>query len=328
MYSLNGGTPQPGFVFTVGAGNYIVTVTDAKSCAVATASVGVANPTQMTIDITGVTASGCSGATGSFNISASGGSGSYTYSLNGGQYQASGSFTGLAANTYLVTAKDALGCTVSGSVTINGGTPPTVFNVTGGGSSCSGAGFPVGLSNAQAGVTYFLLLNNTIIGSMPPANILPGHAFSFGNQSAPGVYTVIASNPATGCISNMSGSATIASGTPPTAFTVTGGGNYCNGAGPVIGLSGSQTGVSYQLVLDGTNIGASINGNGSAISFGNQTSIGAYTVVATNAANCTNNMSNSVSITGGSLPTPFTVTALILIIAPDQACISDWQHRN
>ena len=55
MYSLNGGPPQPGFVFTVGAGSYVVTVTDAKSCAVTTASVGVANPTQMTIAFSGVT---------------------------------------------------------------------------------------------------------------------------------------------------------------------------------------------------------------------------------------------------------------------------------
>ena len=38
----------------------------------------------------------------------------------------------------------------------------------------------------------------------------------------------------------MSGSATIASGSPPTAFTVTGGGNYCNGPGLPIGLSNSQ----------------------------------------------------------------------------------------
>ena len=44
MYSLNGGTPQSSFVFTVGAGSYIVTVTDANNCSVNTASVGVSNP--------------------------------------------------------------------------------------------------------------------------------------------------------------------------------------------------------------------------------------------------------------------------------------------
>ena len=106
----------------------------------------------------------------------------------------SGSFSGLAATTYLVTAKDGNGCQYPESLIFLGGTPPTVYNVTGGGSTCTGSGFPVGLSRSQAGVTYFLLLNNTIIGSMPPANILPGFAFSFGNQTVPGVYTVMASN--------------------------------------------------------------------------------------------------------------------------------------
>ncbi len=309
MYSLNGGTPQSGFVFTVGAGSYIVTVTDANSCTVNTASVGVANPSQMTINITGVTPSGCSGSTGSFTITASGGAGSYMYSLNGGGLQSNGSFTGLAATSYLVTAQDGNGCTVSGIVTIPSATPLMVYSVTGGGSSCNGGSFPVGLSNADPGVTYFLLLNDAVIGSMPPANILPGHAFSFGNQTLPGLYTVIASNPATGCMANMSGSATISSGTPPTAFTVTGGGNYCSGPGLPIGVLNSQSGVSYQLVLNGGNLGSAVNGNGNAISFGNQTAIGTYTVVATNVSGCTNSMSNSVNITGGSLPMAFTVTA-------------------
>ncbi len=309
MYSLNGGSPQSGFVFTVGAGGpYIVTVTDAHSCTVNTASVSVAGQSQMTINFSAVTPSGCSGPTGSFTVTASGGAGSYMYSLNGGGLQTNGSFTGLAATSYLVTAQDGNGCTVSGIVTIPSVTPLTVYSVTGGGSSCNGGSFAIGLNGSQSGVTYSLVLNNaTVVQSLIP--VIPGLGFSFNNQSEAGNYTVIASNALTGCLANMSGSANITTGTPPTAFTVTGGGNYCNGAGPVIGLSGSQSGVSYQLVVDGTNTGAPINGNNSTISFGNQTTIGTYTVVATNAAGCTNNMSNSVGITGGSLPTPFAVTA-------------------
>ena len=136
MYSLNGGTPQPGFVFTVGAGpSYIVTVTDAHSCSVNTASVSVANPTQMTIAFSNVTPTGCTGSTGSFTITASGGAGSYTYSLNGANSWPGGTYSSLAANTYLVTAKDANGCTISGNVTIAPGSAPQVIpNVTGGGS--------------------------------------------------------------------------------------------------------------------------------------------------------------------------------------------------
>ncbi|PRY06735.1 hypothetical protein CLV24_1261, partial [Pontibacter ummariensis] len=82
----------------------------------------------------------------------------------------------------------------------------------------------------------------------------------------------------------------------PTLMTVTGGGEYCavtGATGVPVGLSGSQTGVSYQLVRTvsetATNVGNPITGTGSAISFGNQTIAGAYTVQATTISNSTSN---------------------------------------
>jgi hypothetical protein len=89
----------------------------------------------------------------------------------------------------------------------------------------------------------------------------------------------------------------------PTAFTVTGGGAYCSGAtGVAVGLSGSQTGVNYQLKIGGANAGSAA-GTGAAISFGTQTTAGTYTVVATNATTlCTNNMTGSATVTINSLP--------------------------
>src|SRR5690606_38089829 len=70
----------------------------------------------------------------------------------------------------------------------------------------------------------------------------------------------------------------------PEVFSVTGGGTYCqsNPSGVPIGVSGSQTGISYQLKRNGTNVNSPIAGNGSAISFLNQTTAGNYTVVGTN----------------------------------------------
>jgi len=66
----------------------------------------------------------------------------------------------------------------------------------------------------------------------------------------------------------------------PAIYNVTGGGTYCAGtAGVVIGLSNSQAGVSYQLQIAGVNIGNPVPGNGSAISFGNQTGAGIYTII-------------------------------------------------
>jgi hypothetical protein len=86
---------------------------------------------------------------------------------------------------------------------------------------------------------------------------------------------------------------------PPAAFSVTGGGAYCSGgSGVVVGISGSQSGVNYQLVLNGsTNVGSPVAGTGSAISFGNQTAAGTYTVVATNVVtSCTTNMTGSATV--------------------------------
>jgi len=69
----------------------------------------------------------------------------------------------------------------------------------------------------------------------------------------------------------------------PTLYTVTGGGTYCpSGTGVAVGLSNSQTALSYQLKINGTNSGSPVPGTGAAISFGLQTTVGTYTVVATN----------------------------------------------
>jgi hypothetical protein len=112
------------------------------------------------------------------------------------------------------------------------------------------------------------------------------------------------------CMSDWTGAAvsntlTATVNTIPTAFNVTGGGSYCaGGTGVVVGLSGSASGVSYQLYNNGTPIGSPLTGTG-ALNFGLQTAAGTYTVVATNATTaCTNNMSGSATVVINPLPTP------------------------
>jgi|GEM_PF-4853918 len=84
----------------------------------------------------------------------------------------------------------------------------------------------------------------------------------------------------------------------PDIFTITGGGNYCSvpGTGVAVGLAASETGVTYQLILNGNqNIGSPVNGTGGSISFGNQTLAGDYTVVASNGT-CTSMMSGTATV--------------------------------
>jgi hypothetical protein len=116
------------------------------------------------------------------------------------------------------------------------------------------------------------------------------------------------------CSSNTTGETkdfviTIAPCVPPTSFFVTGGGAYCSGGtGVAINLSGSQSGVTYALVLNGTPTGATLNGTGAAIAFNGVTTAGAYSISATNAGGCTAVMSGSVNVTINPLPTAFNVT--------------------
>ncbi len=90
----------------------------------------------------------------------------------------------------------------------------------------------------------------------------------------------------------------------PTTFNVTGGGSFCSGGNGVsIGLSGSQTGISYQLKNGSTNVGSPVSGNGSNISFGLVSNAATYTVVATNVSTgCSSNMAGNATVAVNQLP--------------------------
>ena len=194
----------------------------------------------------------------------------------------------------------------------------TAYNVTGGAYCQNSSGAAVGLSNSQTGVTYQLLRNNQPVGSAVTGT---GSGLSFGNQNVAGTYTVQATNLTGSCQQTMTMTMTGSvseSGTPlplPTVYNVTGGGAYCTGGtGVVVGLASSQTGVNYQLLRDGTAIGSPLAGTGSALSFGNQTAVGTYTVQATNATTgCQQAMSGSVSVTVNPRP-------VVSVINPAPVC--------
>ncbi len=93
--------------------------------------------------------------------------------------------------------------------------------------------------------------------------------------------------------------------TPPSAFTVTGGGALCAGddGGAAIGLSNSVTGVTYQLKDGTTNVGTALSGTGAALNFGNHLTAGTYTVVATiTSSGCTATMTGTATISINAIP--------------------------
>ena len=82
-------------------------------------------------------------------------------------------------------------------------------------------------------------------------------------------------------------------------MTLTGGGSLCAGSpGQTLTLSGSEVGVNYQLVRNGSiNVGSHKSGTGNAINWTSISTAGTYTVVATNATtNCQVTLPTNTSI--------------------------------
>ncbi|RLD32896.1 MAG: hypothetical protein DRI73_06350, partial [Bacteroidetes bacterium] len=89
----------------------------------------------------------------------------------------------------------------------------------------------------------------------------------------------------------------------PQVFNVTGSGSYCNGsAGLNVQLSGSETGVNYQLTNNGINQGAPVAGTGGVLTWTGLTE-GVYKVVATKASSgLSNTMTGKAVIIENPLP--------------------------
>ncbi len=216
----------------------------------------------------------------------------------------------LAVGNYTVTAtKVATSCVLnmSGSATVVVNPLPTVYNVNGGGTICPGTGAPITITGSDTGVVYQVKLAGLNIGSP-----IAGTGLSLNLSAIPltvtGIYSVVATNVTTGCTQAMSGTAIISLSATPTAYNVTGGGQYCvGGNGVTVGLANSDLLVSYQLKRGTTNVGSPISGLGGSINFGLQTVPGTYTVVATNLIGCSNTMAGNATVATVTPPTAFSV---------------------
>ncbi|MES2702625.1 MAG: Ig-like domain-containing protein [Bacteroidota bacterium] len=95
----------------------------------------------------------------------------------------------------------------------------------------------------------------------------------------------------------------------PAVYTITGGGDYCEGgAGMRIGIDNSETGVNYALYFGSTHILTLPGAGGSPLDFGPVTGVGSYSIVASNAVTgCATNMAGTATITTTAVVEP-TVT--------------------
>lgn len=123
-FNINGGPFQASGNFTnLGQGTYIIVAKDLNGCTGSSSfTLTAPNPCAgVTITVSPVVTGNtpCQPASGSISATGGGGTAPYTFSLNGGAFQNPNIFSGLAAATYSVTAKDANGCVGTANVTVN-----------------------------------------------------------------------------------------------------------------------------------------------------------------------------------------------------------------
>ncbi len=218
-----------------------------------------------------------------------------TFTISGGAGQA-GTFN------YTITPGGNSPCTntsISGSIkiseaplTLNYTTNPAVY--------CSGGDITPNTPIVTGGSPTYYSVSPALPAGLSIDNITGIISGRPNTPTAINTYIVTATN---GCGSTTKGlSITISLGDQ--AFNVTPAGvqPICSGNSVAVGLDNSISGVKYQLYL-GVNpvAGALITGTGLAISFGNQSAAGVYTVKTT--SSCATNMNGSVTINVTQQPT-------------------------
>lgn len=290
QYSIDGITFQAGNTFSgLAPGTYTITVKDANNC-INRVSVNVASASGLTISVSNLSSS-CSTSNGSINATASGGTPPYQFSINGTTYQASGSFTNIAAGTYTVYVKDVNGCIVTKSTTVVSALAPQLTTT---------------VTNANCGGSNGIIIVNGSGGTGTLQYNINGGAYQAINTFTgiiAGTHTVTVRD-AAGCITSQSVTViSTGSGAPPTDVTFTIRDIMaCTGAtGKIKNLKGipSGGGNNYTFSLDG---GAFTTSN----QFTNVPA-GTHTITAKNNGGCT---FSKVAVIGNATPATATATAV------------------
>src|SRR6202044_2454411 len=246
----NGGTAIAGAtnqtLVVTAAGTYTVIVTDPVSGCVSAASAATVtvNPPPATPTITG-TLSFCTG--GNTTLTSSSATGNQWY--NGGTAIAGATNQTLvvtAAGTYTVIATSAAGCpsAASAAATVTVNPPPATPTITGTLSFCTGGNTTLTSSSATGNQWYN---GGTAIAGATNQTLV---------VTAAGTYTVIVTDPVSGCASAASAAATVTVNPPPATPTITGTLSFCTGGNTTL-TSSSATG--NQWYNGGTAIAGATN---------------------------------------------------------------------
>jgi len=288
-----------GIIFGISAGTAIISYSVTNVCGMAFATKAITVNPLPVAGIVGVPATICPGATVTLTETVTGGSWGSSDPLIASVGAATGIITGIDSGRVVLNYTVTNGCgsaVTHDTVAVH----PLPFAGSIAGSSIVCNGSSIALTDTTAGGLWS--------SSGPVASVAGGIV----TGAMPGTDSIKYS------VSNICGVATaskiITIEPLPPIHTVTGGGNYCSAdSGVAIGLSGSETGIFYQLFMGIVPITGSVAGIGGSIDFGIYSIPGVYTILATNGATgCNNNMTGSDTIT----VTPTTTPTVAITASP------------
>lgn len=282
-YSLDGGTYQSSNTFnSVGGGAHIVTIRDAAGCT---------GPVNITVTdgpgptgTASATATTCAGASDATVTVTPTNAGTYTYSIDAGTYQASNTFTNVAAGPHTVNFRDAAGCIGTANVTVTAG-PTATATASTTATSCNGAtDGTIVITPAIAGTYTYSLDGGTSQASATFNNVAAGsHTISFQNTL--------------GCSGSVN--ATVTAGAAITATSTTTATSCPGVSDGSITVTATGPG-TFSYSLDG--------GTSQASATFNNVSSGPHTINFQNNLGCSNSINVTVpagtALTGSATPTP------------------------
>ncbi|MFZ4522051.1 MAG: PKD domain-containing protein [Bacteroidales bacterium] len=281
---------------------FTMSVTDTKGCASSDNVIVSLNGNPLGVTCNAAPGVICNdGSSVQLSANASGGSGTFTYGWVSNPVGWTSTLPNPVVNPavttiYTVTVNDGFN-TVSNQVTVTVNPLPAVFNITGGGEYCSGGlGVPVGLDGSQSNISYQLYKDGVISGTPVIGN---AGAITFGNRTASGIYTVVATNTATLCPKNMTGSVPIAINPLPTANA---GVDQSIAYGTSVILAGTAGAGTEPLGYSWTPV-VSIGGGGATLSpqTTNLYSATTFTLLVTDSKGCTASDNVIISLNGNPL---------------------------
>ena len=317
-FSANGLNNTTGTFSGVAGAVYVVNVTDANGC---TGTINITVPENaptVTLSQSSVTPNTTCGApNGAFTVAATNGASPYTYTLSGIS-NSTGTFAGLAGNTYTVNVVDANGCAgttnvvvVNNALTLNAqvtNNSPNTSCVSPNGaitvSATNGAApytYNNGIATNQSG-QFANLAASTYVVTVTDANSCTGTvSATVVNQANPPALTVQSNTPNTACVAPYNGNFSInaTGGSAPYTYAI---GGVTNQTGSFTALQGG----SYPVTVTGAN-GCTATTNVDVLN--QPTTLNVQ--VGNNTANtsCANpNGSFTVTATGGNTPYTYNIS--------------------